>query len=117
PGPLRRPSWSCQGRRGRRKTKGVADIVAEVEALDGFWNRHTAEAEQCGHDILGVYGGLELAGLCAERFWQANQERDTNRFVVWFLLFLHTVRAKHVAVIGGEQDDGVAVQAGLLQSR
>ena len=97
------------------RIRAAAHRAREVESLDGFWNRLAAQTQQRRHHVLGVDGGGIALRLDAKVGRQAEQHRHARGFLPGPLLALLVVGPKHVAMIRGEDDDGVGRQAGFVE--
>ena len=93
----------------------AAHVAAVIEALDRFGYRHAAQPEQRGHEVFRVDRGIELARLHAQTLRPAQEQRHPDRLVVRPLLLVSALRAQHVPVIGGEDQQRVLRQPGFLQ--
>ncbi len=93
---------------------GVLEDRAEGFALDLRWNGSSGEVEEGGGDVdVGDEGGDFGSGL--EELGIAHQEGDTDGFVKGPAFVAEAVFAPELAVVGGEDEDGVVELVGLLE--
>ena len=108
--PRRHPHVEC----GAIRLASGADQRGQVLALDAAGNLHAGQTEQGGQDVRrGEWGGDRAPAGCRH----TQQERHLRRLAPGDLLGArrYAVRSEHLAVVGGEDEDGVVGQAGLGQ--
>lgn len=78
-------------------------------------NLDAAESEQGRHDVLRVHQRLQAFAFVTQSSGKMPEHRDADRFLIGLLFLVGAMGADQVAVVGGEDDDGVVLQAGLLK--
>ena len=93
----------------------TANVTAEIEAFDGAGDRHAAETEKGWHDVFGIDQSGQFSRTRAKSSRPAEEQRDADGFIIWLLLVPPALRAEHIAVVGGKENDGVAVESGFMK--
>jgi len=94
---------------------GAGEDGQETCAFNGGGDLDTTKVQEGGQDIRCVDGGVDGSGLVAKTGGITQQERDADGLVPGLLLFLVAVGVKHIAVVGGENKDGVVLEAELVK--
>ncbi len=86
----------------------IPDHIRVVDSFHRFGNSDTTHSQQGGHDVGRVeqHIGCPLC-IWAEELGKMQQKRYPNALLVGLLLVPPAVRTQQIAVVGGEDEDGV----------